>query len=243
MRRSPTLRSTSTRKSSARRSTCEPRSSSTAESPGWSRRIRFSRWIFSSSSDVAGRRRRERPRRCGRQALEHLDALADQVHPRLVTAVEPALDGHDGVVERACGRARLQHPWEQRHLDRRLEVLEHERRHLVALAGELPRQPGDHPADVHGGAVAQLGEVADRLLDLAPQRGLDAEQRVVRDVQPEHLLLVAQLLGLLELDVGHGDPLVEPRPAASSAVVAAPVAEQAHHATLALTAAARAWCR
>ena len=67
------------------------------------------------------------------------------------------------------------------------------------------------PPMLHRRPVAELGEVADRLLDLAPQRRLDPEQRVVGHVQPEHLLLVAQLVGLVELDVGDRQPLVERR--------------------------------
>ena len=81
-----------------------------------------------------------------------------------------------------------------------------------------------------------------RVLDLAAQRRLDAEQRVVGHVQPEHLLLVAQLVGLVELDVGDRQPLVEAAVAASSPA-AAPVAEQAHHARARARAGGSAWCR
>ena len=66
------------------------------------------------------------------------------------------------------------------------------------------------------------------MLDLASQRRLDPEQRMVRHVQPEHLLLVAQLVDLVELDVGDRHALVEPGRLGS--VVTAPVTEQAHHA-------------
>ena len=47
---------------------------------------------------------------------------------------------------------------------------------------------------------AQVLELADRLLDLAAQRRLLAEQRVVGHVQAEHLLLGAEQFGLVELD-------------------------------------------
>ena len=89
-----------------------------------------------------------------------------------------------------------------------------------------------------------VGRSSDRVLDLAPQRRLDAEQRMIGHVQPEHLLLEAQLLGLVELEVGDRGALVEPvADVAGVAAVVAPVAEQAHHALLALAAALDAWCR
>ncbi len=52
-------------------------------------------------------------------------------------------------------------------------------------------------------------EVGDGRVGLAAQRRLEAHQRMVRDVQPEHLLLEAQPLDLVELDVGDGDPFGE----------------------------------
>ena len=58
------------------------------------------------------------------------------------------------------------------------------------------------PATVRIDAVVELGQVGDRALDEAPQRALDAHERMVAHVEAEHLLLGAQPLGLVELDVG-----------------------------------------
>src|SRR6185503_4611606 len=56
---------------------------------------------------------------------------------------------------------------------------------------------------------------------------LDPEERMIRDVQAEHLLLEAQAIALVELVDRHTDALVE-----AAAVVPADVAEQAHHALI-----------
>ena len=61
---------------------------------------------------------------------------------------------------------------------------------------------------------------------------LDPEQRVIGDVQAEHLLLGPQTVALVELDVGDRRALVEACSLRGSLV---PVAEQAHHAAVTLT--------
>ena len=83
--------------------------------------------------------------------------------------------------------------------------------------------------------VVEVVQIGDRLLDLALQRRLDSEQRVVGHVEAEHLLLVAEAIALVELDVGDRQALVEPDGVRCRAGVGtAPVAEQAHHALVAL---------
>ena len=110
---------------------------------------------------------------------------------------------------------------------RAVEILQHEHRHLVTFLGELAGHVGDHsPEDQHGAVVA-LGRLGNAAVDLAPQRRLDPQQRMVGDVQAEHLLLEAQPVALVELVVGDRDTLVEPFDA-----VATEVAEQAHHALI-----------
>ena len=61
------------------------------------------------------------------------------------------------------------------------------------------RSDGDDAADRHDLAVAAAVELADRRVRLAPQLVADPRQRMLGDVQPEHLLLEAQQLALVEL--------------------------------------------
>ena len=61
---------------------------------------------------------------------------------------------------------------------------------------------GDDAGDRAHRAVVEVGELGDRALDVAAQRPLGAHQRVVAHVEAEHLLLGAQPLGLVELEVG-----------------------------------------
>ena len=91
------------------------------------------------------------------------------------------------------------------------EVFEHERGHEVAALGVLALQPGDDARDRAHRTVVELGEIGDRALDEAAQHVLGAHQRVVAHVEAEHLLLGAQPLGLVELDVGDREPIVEHR--------------------------------
>ncbi len=125
-----------------------------------------------------------------------------------------------------------QHAREHGDLDRCVEVLEDEHGHLVALLRELPGQVGDHTTEDDDRAVLALGSLCDAAVDLATQRSLDTEQRVVAHVQAEHLLLEPQPVGLVELDVGNDDSLVERRRAGLPQIP-----EQAHHTLVALTAA------
>ncbi len=66
----------------------------------------------------------------------------------------------------------------------------------------LAGHPGHETADRHHRAVAALVERRDRAVDGRRERVLDAEQRVVRHVQPEHLALVGEqdlLVPLLDI--------------------------------------------
>ena len=128
------------------------------------------------------------------------------------------------------------------HLDGGLEVLQHEDGHLVALLGELAGQAGDHAADEHdiapssrSAASATVHSTLRRSAASTPSSGWSL------DVQAEHLLLELQPLALVELD-RRGSAMRSSNPAAVGGVVAQ-VAEQAHHALVALAAAHDAWCR
>ena len=127
----------------------------------------------------------------------------------VVALVDPTLDGDDRVVDQLVTELH-QGTREDRDFDRAVEVLEDEHRHLVTLLGELAGHVGDDAAEHQHRAVLALGRLGDAAVDLAPQRRLDAEQRVIGHVQAEHLLLEAQPIALVELVDRHGDTLVEP---------------------------------
>ena len=120
---------------------------------------------------------------------------------------------------------------EHEHLDRRPEVLEDECGHQLAPLGVAADERGDHPPDGADLAVApepsrrgvvELLQIGDGALGEPGQRPLDAPQRMVAHVEPEHLLLEGQALGLGELGVGNGDPdvAVPDRTAADAVAVA-----------------------
>ena len=78
-----------------------------------------------------------------------------------------------GVVDQLVAELH-QGPREHRDLDRAVEILEHEHRHLVALLGELAGHVGDDAAEHEHRAVLALGRLGDAAVDLAAQRRLDA---------------------------------------------------------------------
>ncbi len=119
---------------------------------------------------------------------------------------------------------------EDHHLDRGLEVLQHEDGHQVALLGPLPLQGGDQPADHAHAAVLDALELGERALGAPAQRGLGPHERVVAHVEPEHLLLERQALLLVELD-GRGWSM---RGLGRRAVAAAVVVEHREQVELAL---------
>ena len=116
------------------------------------------------------------------------------------------------------------------------EILQHERRHEVAALRVLARQAGDDAGDVADRAVVELGQIRDRALDVPAQRRFGAHQRVIAHVEAEHLLLGAQLLGLVEVDVGDRQAVVEHRAVVGGA---AAEVEQAHRSLVALAPAAQ----
>ena len=142
-------------------------------------------------------------------------------------------DDRVGVEELAVLEHRLR---EHHHLDGGREILEHERGHEIAALRVLARETGDDTGDVADRTVVELGEIGDRALDVAAQRGFGAHERMVAHVEAEHLLLGAQLLRLVEVDVGDRQPVVE-----HGAVVggAAAEVEQAHRSLVALAPAAQ----
>ena len=121
---------------------------------------------------------------------------------------------------------------EDHHLDRRLEVLQDEDGHQVALLGPLALQAGDHAADDAHRAVLDLGEVGDGAVGPAAQRRLGAHQRVVAHVEAEHLLLEREPLASCRTR-GRGSAAARRTPAPPSLELA----EQRHHAHVALAAA------
>ena len=96
-------------------------------------------------------------------------------------------------------------------LDRALKILELEYRHQVALAGPLALQVGDHPADLDDRSVWGVGQPGHPGVGLAPNLRLETEQRMVGDVEAEHLLFVRKARHLLELDIRNRRSFVEGR--------------------------------
>ena len=131
----------------------------------------------------------------------------------------------------------LQRPREQRDLDVRLEVLEHEHRHLVALLGELAGQPGDHAADVDGRRRrrARRGRRSTaRPCAAAPPRRRTAGGRTrTARASPSRGAACRSCRTRCRGSAGAR----RSRRAAPVVGLAAPVAEQAHHALLPLAAA------
>ena len=77
----------------------------------------------------------------------------------------------------------------------------------VALLGHLALEAGDDAADGHHRAVGVLaaGQLGDARVGLVGQHVLQAEERVVGDVQTEHLPLLGEQIGLVPLVVGELD--------------------------------------
>ena len=93
--------------------------------------------------------------------LRALDLHAHQLEP-VVAQVDPALQHDDGVVVEE-GAVVGHGLGEDEHLDRGVEVLEHEGGHQVALLRVAAGQLGDHPADQADLALpAVAGPGADR---------------------------------------------------------------------------------
>ena len=117
----------------------------------------------------------------------HGDQLGHVVAP-----VQPALD-HDHRVLGQRGREQVVGLREEHDLDRTLEVLDRGDRPDVALLGDLALQPADQATDRDVRAVrpvVRAGERGDRAVRRRGQDVLDPEQRVVGDVEAEHLPLV-----------------------------------------------------
>ena len=229
-RSSPAHRPTSTRNSLVSRITLpSPRCRNTGESPGWSSRIRLSVVIV-----VDGHRRGRQPepqgrRRVGRD-LQDLHLVGDQLG-FVVALVDAGPQDDHGVVRQLV--AVLGHRLREHHdLDATLQVLEGERGPQLALARVLAGEVGDHAADEHDVAVLAVGQLGDREIGAPLQRPLGAEERVVADVEAEHLLLEGEPLGLVHLEVGDREALVERRLAALGHALA----EEAEDARVALAA-------
>jgi hypothetical protein len=91
------------------------------------------------------------------------------------------------------------------HLDRRLEVLHRQDGPDLAVLGLLALDAGDHAADRDRALAGPSSPMSWAMLDVAVRREdvLEPLQRMVADVQPEHLPLEGQ--------AGHLLPLVQSR--------------------------------
>ena len=131
----------------------------------------------------------------------------------------------------------LEHRLGEHHdLDRGAEILEHEGAHEVAALRVLAGEAGDDTGDRADRAVVEILQLRDRALDVAAQHRLGTHERMVAHVEAEHLLLGAQALRLLELDLGDREPVVEHRAVVG---VAATEIEEAHRSLVALAPAAQ----
>ena len=77
---------------------------------------------------------------------------------------------------------------EDEDLHGRFEVLQHEGGHEVAPLGVPALERRDDAGDCPHLAVAQLAELRQRAVRVLGQRGLGAHQRMVADVEAQHLL-------------------------------------------------------
>ena len=104
-------------------------------------------------------------------------------------------------------------PGEHPHLDRRHQVLQDEGGHQLAPLGVLADHPGDDAPDpAHLAVPGPLAQLGDGGVDVAGEGRLHPFERVVAQVEAEHLLLERQAHRLGELLVGDRDPgLVEDR--------------------------------
>ncbi|MPM27380.1 hypothetical protein SDC9_73890 [bioreactor metagenome] len=134
--------------------------------------------------------------------------LTGEDRHRLLLAADGALDLDDGV-RRQDRRDELVDLVEALHLDGAAEVLDVDQRPQVAALVLLAHHLGDHPGD--GDLLAVLGAVlVEDLLDATVgepgQHRFHALQRVVGDVEAEHLALEGELGPLVPLlHVGHHD--------------------------------------
>ncbi len=68
----------------------------------------------------------------------------------------------------------------------------------------LRAEGGDHSRDRAHGTVVHVGEIGDAALDQATKGRLRPEQRMIADVEPEHLLLALSLDALSNSISGTG---------------------------------------
>lgn len=118
----------------------------------------------------------------------------------------PDAHGDDRAVDQLVAVLELR---EHHDLERGLEVLEDEDGHELALLRPLLLQVRDHAADPLHGAVGGIAELAEGAVDAPAQRDLGTHERMVGDVEPEHLLLEGQALHLVELVGRDGRPFVD----------------------------------
>src|SRR3954463_13475876 len=143
---------------------------------------------------------------------------------RLLTKVDTPLDADDGVIVQEWP-VLMHGAGEDHDLHGGVQVLEHEGRHELTPLGVLPLQGSDDATDPARLPVPKLSQAVDRAVGVATERPLDAHERMVADVEAEHLLLEGQALALVELVVGNRYPFVV---YGSSAVGRLRVPEQVH---------------
>ena len=132
---------------------------------------------------------------------------------RVVAAGHPAPHDADDVGAQQRGDRRIR-AGEEQALDGAFEVLDRGDRPEVALLRALDLQTGDEPGDDDLGAVRLrlvAHEGGDRGVGVLGEDVLDAEQRVVGDVEPEHLPLEGEQRLLVPLVGGQLREAVEGR--------------------------------
>ena len=206
-----------------------PTCSSTGEGPGCSLSRRFR---DSTRSSVRAWIGRSTWRGCS-DGLSSGRLISMQTSfGRLLSQIEPALDADHGVLGQQV--TDVGHgPGEDPHLDVGHQVLQEEGRHQLAPLGVLAGHAGHHSADPAQLALpAAVPQFGDGGIDVPGEGRLHPLERVVAQVEAEHLLLERQPDPLGEVLVGDRHPgLVEHR------ILPARVPEQAHDPLVGLAAA------
>ena len=116
----------------------------------------------------------------------------------VVAMVDAATDQHDCIVRPGVGGL-LEHLGENHHLHCPLQVLKVRDQHRRARPGDHPAHPLQDPAQGHLGLILLLREVAGVGGHVLRQLVGDLPQRMLRQVQPQQLLLPAQALATRNL--------------------------------------------
>ena len=119
----------------------------------------------------------------------------------LLTHVHLALDLDDDVLSQV-GLNRLIGAREEEHIHRTRQILDRRNRPRVTLLRHLRRHPRHQAGDLHDAIrhrPFRAHDLRDLVVLVASQRRLHPTQRVIRDVQAQHLTLSRQLRLTIEL--------------------------------------------